>query len=280
MPELPEVETVMRGIEPFFEVAKILSIDIHRYDLRRPIPDNFANIFRGQNIKSLRRRGKYILAFCENGKGFVLHLGMSGRVQVYQPGETFTREKHDHVVFNMVDHTRIVFNDPRRFGMLYLTDEKSWQAEKPFSAMGPEPLGNDFNAGVLARKLEKKRVPIKNALLDQHIVAGLGNIYVCEALYYSGIHPARLSCDVTAEELERLVVQIRGVLKKAIAAGGSSLKDYKHADGQLGYFQHEFAVYNREGELCPNAQGDDDAHIIKRIVQSGRSTFFCEACQN
>ena len=169
--------------------------------------------------------------------------------------------------------------------MLYLTDAENWQAEKPFSLMGPEPLGNEFNADLLAEKLKLKRVPIKNALLDQQIVAGLGNIYVCEALYYAGIHPERLAKDLSADEIELLTLQIRDVLKKAIAAGGSSLKDYKHTDGQLGYFQHNFAAYNRENEHCPKAaknpiKNSDASHIIKRIVQSGRSTFFCPTCQS
>ncbi len=280
MPELPEVEIVRRGLEPALKDKSIDSITLNRMDLRVPIPSNFKECVEGSVAQSIMRRGKYILVFFDNQHGFVLHLGMSGRVNIYGPRDEYTPAKHDHVVFHMADKTRIVFNDPRRFGMLYLTSEAKWQEEKPFSEMGPEPLGNNFSGEALYERLNKRRTSIKSALLNQHIVSGVGNIYACEALFEANIDPHRLACDVPRAECDLLAQAIRGVLERAIAAGGSSLKDYAHTDGSLGYFQHGFKVYDREGTPCPECDCDIiKTSGIKRVVQSGRSTFFCSQKQ-
>lgn len=276
MPELPEVEIVRRGLEPAFLNQSVRGIRINRSDLRIPIPSNFRKIVEGQRIKTLNRRGKYILAFLESGAGFVLHLGMSGRIHIYHAGEKYESAKHDHVVFDMDGGAKVVFNDPRRFGMLYLISEQNWQCEAPFNTMGPEPLSNDFSGPVLAQHLKNRRMPIKAALLNQDIVAGIGNIYACEALYEAGISPLRQALAVQGRQAGKLAAALRDVLNRALAAGGSSLKDYQHTDGQLGYFQHSFSVYDREGHSCPACDCDMiRTKGIGRIVQAGRSSFYC-----
>ena len=281
MPELPEVETTLRGMKPVFLNCDIISVDIRRRDLRCPVPENFKNMLTGQMITDMQRRGKYILVFLDNGEGFALHLGMSGRIHIVKPGQIYDLQKHDHLIFETANDTKVIFNDPRRFGMVFSAPVESWQTLPVFARMGPEPLGNHFSDEILRAKLKGRKVSIKNALLDQHIVAGLGNIYVCEALYYAGIHPARPAGTLTEKETGRLVTAIRDVLIQAIEAGGSSLKDYRQADGALGYFQHRFAVYNREGESCPDCTCDI-AKIggVQRDVQSGRSTFYCAKIQS
>lgn len=211
---------------------------------------------------------------CDEALAFVWHLGMSGSVRIYQGADEYEALKHDHVVFGTDNGACVAFNDPRRFGMMYLVDE-DWEALEPFSRMGPEPLGNGFSAGALAEKLVNKKAPIKTALLDQRVVAGLGNIYVCEALYRAGVHPARLSLDVGEGEVAALVGHVRDVLGEAIESGGSSLRDHKMTDGSLAYFQHHFDVYDREGEAC----GRCGKNCVERIVQSGRSSFFCSNTQ-
>lgn len=251
-------------------------IIIARRDLRRVVDDDFEAVLKGQRIKSLIRRGKYIIAICDNGCGFVLHLGMSGRIAIHAPDDVYTPVKHDHAVFTMESGHRIVFNDPRRFGMLYLISAETWREEVPFSKMGEEPLADDLDVGAFCRMLRGKKAPIKAALLDQRVIAGLGNIYVCEALYRSGILPTRLSKDIGVEEADDLLGHIRDVLREAIASGGSSLRDHKQTDGSMGYFQHHFDVYGKEGESC----GRCDSICIKRIVQSGRSSFFCANTQS
>lgn len=274
MPELPEVEIVKRGLEGAVLGRRILGVRLMRPDLRFPIPVALPDVLAGRVVELLQRRGKYIVCFIDGGVGFVLHLGMSGVVKIQPDEEALAPlEKHDHVVFEFEGGVRVVFNDPRRFGFLDLVQADSWADYGPFKAMGPEPLSNDFSGPVLAAALKGRRTPIKSAILDQRIVAGIGNIYACEALFRAGISPIRVASSVQGVRAERLAVAVREVLGEAIESGGSSLKDYYHTDGSLGYFQHRFAVYDREGGVI------DGEHVVKRIVQAGRSTFYCPAKQ-
>ncbi len=282
MPELPEVETVRRGLAPVMEGARIVRADVNRPDLRWPFPDGMAERLTGQRVLQLRRRSKYILADLEGGETLLIHLGMSGRMVV--SGDALGRfvhdhpapEKHDHVVFHMEDGARITFNDPRRFGAMDLMATAGAEGHKLLAALGPEPLGNAFDEAYLVGALKGRNTPIKAALLDQRIVAGLGNIYVCEALFRAGVSPIRKAGRVSSHRIERLVPAIRDVLTEAIAAGGSSLRDFRQADGELGYFQHNFDVYGREGAPCRTPECPS---VIRRIVQSGRSSFYCATCQ-
>lgn len=275
MPELPEVETVRRGLIPVMEGQVIALAQVNRPDLRFALPERMAERLTGATVRALRRRSKYILADLSTEETLLIHLGMSGRMlisgavvgQFHHPAAL----KHDHVVFDMGNGARVTFNDARRFGAMDLMPTGA--GHKLLDGIGPEPLSNDFHEGWLASRL-KGATPIKAALLDQKNVAGLGNIYVCEVLHRAGIAPTRLARDVTAEELARLVPQIREVLSEAIEAGGSSLRDYRQADGELGYFQHTFRVYDREGQPCTTC-----GTPVERIVQSGRSSFFCPHCQ-
>jgi len=282
MPELPEVETVRRGLSPVMEGQVIARAEVNRPDLRWPFPPDMAARLTGQRVTQLRRRSKYILADLSSGESLLVHLGMSGRMLISgDPLGQFVHdhpapEKHDHVVFHMGNGARVTFNDPRRFGAMDLLDTASADSHKLLSAIGPEPLGNDFHEAHLIGALKGKNTPIKTALLDQRIVAGLGNIYVCETLYRTGIHPARKAGRISAARVGGLVPIIRDVLNAAITAGGSTLRDFKRADGELGYFQHSFDVYGREAQPC-RTQGCD--HQIARIVQSGRSSFYCPQCQ-
>ena len=272
MPELPEVETVRTGLSPALEGRKFLKVEVRRGDLRVPFPKDFAKRLTGRLVRRLWRRAKYLLAELDGGEKLVIHLGMSGRMSVNTEG----RGKHDHVVMETDAPARIVFTDHRRFGLMTLIATAKIDADKLFKGLGVEPLSDGFDAAHLARALKGKKTPIKSALLDQRVIAGLGNIYVCEALFRAGISPKRLAAKVQKTSIAILVASIKAVLKQAIKAGGSSLRDYKKADGELGYFQHHFAVYGREGELCPkkNCGG-----TVKRTVQSGRSTFYCPKCQ-
>ncbi len=292
MPELPEVETVRRGLAPAMEGRIIARLTQKRPDLRFPLPERFAARLTGRRISHLSRRAKYILAHVEpdGGKGgevLIMHLGMSGRFTIHGPDGTRApglflhgvpgSETHDHIVFDMEDGTRIVYADHRRFGFMDLVPEAELNACRHIAGLGPEPLGNEFSAATLAARFKGRRTPVKSALLDQRNVAGLGNIYVCEALWRSGISPKRSAATVAGPaRSERLAAAIRDVLTEAIAAGGSTLRDYAHTDGELGYFQHSFAVYGREGEACskPGCGG-----TVRRIVQSARSTFYCPSCQ-
>ncbi|MEP1590834.1 bifunctional DNA-formamidopyrimidine glycosylase/DNA-(apurinic or apyrimidinic site) lyase [Sulfitobacter sp.] len=282
MPELPEVETVRRGLAPAMEGQVIARAEVNRPDLRWPFPDRMAERLTGQRVSLLRRRSKYILADLEGGESLLVHLGMSGRMLVSgDPLGQFQHnhpapEKHDHVVLHMGNGARITFNDPRRFGAMDLMPTAGAETHKLLASLGPEPLGNDFHEAHLVAALKGRNTPIKSALLDQRLVAGLGNIYVCEALYRAGIHPARKAGRISATRIAGLVPIIREVLADAITAGGSSLKDFRQADGELGYFQHSFDVYGREGQPCrrPGCDG-----TIGRIVQSGRSSFYCPRCQ-
>ncbi|SHI41479.1 DNA-(apurinic or apyrimidinic site) lyase [Shimia gijangensis] len=282
MPELPEVETVRRGLLPSMEHARFSDVAVNRPNLRWPFPERMAERLTGARVNALRRRSKYILVELDTDETLLIHLGMSGRMTVSgDPLGQFVHthpqaEKHDHVVFDMDNGARVTFNDPRRFGAMDLLTTATVDAHPLLAKLGPEPLGNGFDEDYLVKSLENRNTPVKSALLDQRIVAGLGNIYVCEALYRAGISPRRKAGKIAAERTASLVPIIRRVLSDAIDAGGSSLKDFRQADGELGYFQHSFDVYGREGEACHTSGCDG---VIARITQSGRSSFYCPQCQ-
>ncbi|MDO6728290.1 bifunctional DNA-formamidopyrimidine glycosylase/DNA-(apurinic or apyrimidinic site) lyase [Cognatishimia sp. 1_MG-2023] len=282
MPELPEVETVRRGLMPAMEGAVIAQAHVNRPDLRWPFPENMADRLTGATVKQLRRRSKYILADLSTEETLLIHLGMSGRMLVSgDPLGQFAHdhpapEKHDHVVFDMANGARVTFNDPRRFGAMDLLDTATAADHPLLASIGPEPLGNDFHEDYLVERLKNRKTPVKSALLDQKIVAGLGNIYVCEALYRANLSPERKVNKISEPQIRTLVPIIREVLSDAIAAGGSSLKDFRQADGELGYFQHSFDVYGRENDPC---RTPDCTGTIARITQSGRSSFYCPQCQ-
>lgn len=283
MPELPEVETVRRGLEPSMTGAVITRADVNRPDLRWPFPDRMPERLTGARVLQLRRRSKYILADLDTDETLLVHLGMSGRMTVSgDPLGQFVHEhpaliKHDHVVFHMDNGARVTFNDPRRFGAMDLLHTDTAETHPLLAKIGPEPLGNDFNEAHLIAAFAKKNTPIKTALLDQSLIAGLGNIYVCEALFRAGLNPSLKAKDIKPAKLAELVPIIREILLDAIEAGGSSLKDFRQAGGELGYFQHSFRVYGREGEPCVT---QNCASAVARITQSGRSTFFCPTCQS
>jgi formamidopyrimidine-DNA glycosylase len=292
MPELPEVETVRRGLAPAMEGARFVEVVAHRGDLRWPLPKDFAQRLKGKTVTGLGRRAKYLLADLSSGDVLVMHLGMSGSFRVTRgAGETrpgrYYHERaqdltHDHVVFVMSSGATVRFNDPRRFGSMKLVPRSGLDQEPLLRALGPEPLGNEFSAALLASACRGKNTSLKAALLDQRLVAGLGNIYVCEALNRALLSPQRKASTIAGrngtpnERAERLVPAIKTVLNDAIAAGGSSLRDHKRTDGTLGDFQHNFRVYDREGKKCPTPGCKG---TIRRIVQTGRSTFFCPVCQ-
>jgi formamidopyrimidine-DNA glycosylase len=271
VPELPEVETVVRGLRQHLEGATLTKVVVRRPDLRQPFPKGFVRRLTGRRVVSLSRRAKYIMALLDDGVQLLAHLGMSGRM-VLHAGLPPSRGKHDHVVLITDADAHIVFSDPRRFGLMTLIEPGEAENHSLLCNIGPEPLGNAFDGPMLAERLRGKKTPLKAALLDQRVVAGLGNIYVCEALYMAGLSPRRQACTVGPARAARLVAAIREVLQAAIAAGGSSLRDYVGASGELGYFQHNFSVYDREGAPCPTCDCDG---AIQRIVQSGRSTFYC-----
>jgi formamidopyrimidine-DNA glycosylase len=270
MPELPEVETVRRGLALRMTGRRIVRAELRRADLRRPFPPLLAERLDGALVGALSRRGKYILVELDETGLLLLHLGMSGRITA--GGNNAPDEKHDHVVLTLDDGTVVRFNDPRRFGLIDYLPKSEIALHPLLAGLGPEPLQPGFDGAYLERALAGKMTPIKSALLDQRVVAGLGNIYVCEALYRAGISPRRLAATVAGVRAARLAQAIRAVLDEAIAAGGSSLRDYVQANGELGYFQHRWAVYGKEGEPCP---GCTCAAGIRRIAQAGRSTFYC-----
>jgi formamidopyrimidine-DNA glycosylase len=280
MPELPEVETVRRGLAPVLEGARIALACVNRPDLRWPLPDRMADRLTGRRVLALRRRSKYILADLDQGETLLVHLGMSGRMLV--SGAMLGQfhhdhpapQKHDHVVLHMENGARVTFNDARRFGAMDLMPTGG--AHPLLDGLGPEPFGNDFNEPYLVDRLKGRRTPIKAALLDQRIVAGLGNIYVAETLFRARISPLRLAGDLAPKAVRALVPVIRDVLAEAIEAGGSSFRDFRQANGELGYFSKHFQVYDREGDACetPGCKG-----TITRAVQSGRSSFWCPRCQ-
>ncbi len=297
MPELPEVETVRRGLEPVMAGQVIARADVNRDGLRWPFPPRMADRLTGQRVLQLRRRSKYILADLESGESLLIHLGMSGRMLIsgrvqgqfhhdlpvpqnhglQNHGlQNHGPQKHDHVVLHIDGGATVTFNDARRFGAMDLVETARADEHPLLAALGPEPLGNDFHETALAARLHRCQTPIKSALLDQGVVAGLGNIYVCEVLHRAGIAPTRLAGSISESDVAALVPIIRAVLVEAIEAGGSSLRDYRQTDGELGYFQHSFRVYGRMGEACatPGCGG-----TIERLVQSGRSSFHCPKCQ-
>lgn len=277
MPELPEVETVMRGLEPVLTGRTIKRIETRRADLRVPFPKDLKLRLEGARITHLARRAKYCLIHLHGGDCLVVHLGMSGRLVIARDHKAV---KHDHFIVTLNDGVQVVLNDPRRFGMVLLVAAEDMDAHASFKHLGPEPLGNEFNAAYLKEKLKGRTQAIKLAVMDQRIVVGVGNIYACEALYRAGIDPRKAAGSVSPAKLEKLVNAIRAVLTEAIAAGGSSLKDYVQANGELGYFQHGFKVYDREGTVCRTCADAGHGKVcIKRMVQGGRSTFYCARTQ-
>ena len=296
MPELPEVETVRRGLQPVMEGAKIVKAEVRRKDLRFPFQKDFVARLEGQTVTGLGRRAKYLMADLASGDVLLMHLGMSGSFRIVKQDESNAQNNapgkfhhprsedraHDHVVFHMSSGAAVIFNDPRRFGYMKIIARKVLDQEPLLKGLGPEPLGNEFDAAMLARSCANKKTSLKAALLDQRVVAGLGNIYVCEALFRSHLSPRRLAATLATKKGEptdhagRLVTAIHGVLNQAIKAGGSSLRDHRQTSGELGYFQHSFQVYDREGEKCQTA---GCSGIVKRFTQNGRSTFWCPKCQ-
>ena len=282
MPELPEVQTVRDGLAPHMEGFSFTRVTLNRADLRFAFAHGFKTRLEGAQINRLSRRAKFLMAELSTGETLLLHLGMSGRFTIdeggaaLKPGQFIhpheTNPKHDHVIFDMSSGARIIFNDPRRFGFMELFAKDD--AIERLSHLGPEPLGNDFNGPALKHTFKGRKTKIKTALLDQRHVAGLGNIYVCEALYRAGLSPLRASGRLSHAQTERLAGHIKQILREAIASGGSTLRDFAGASGELGYFQHNFDVYGREGEPCKECGAP-----ISRIVQSGRSTFYCKPCQ-
>ncbi|MGD0104191.1 MAG: bifunctional DNA-formamidopyrimidine glycosylase/DNA-(apurinic or apyrimidinic site) lyase [Rhodopila sp.] len=282
MPELPEVETVMRGLQLRLQGRVLLRAVARRPDLRWPLPPGLAAVLTGARVVSFRRRAKYILMRLDSGWSVLLHLGMSGRMLLEPAGPAGGRNDitlHEHLEMETDDGWRVGFVDPRRFGSVDLIETDREDSHRLLAGLGPEPLEDAFSVAVLATALEGKKTPIKAALLDQKIVAGLGNIYVCESLYRAGISPQRLAASVPGVRARRLVPAIKQTLLEAIAAGGSSLRDYVQTTGELGYFQHAWKVYGHEGEPCPTCPADGTCKRVRRIVQSGRSTFYCPLTQ-
>jgi formamidopyrimidine-DNA glycosylase len=291
MPELPEVETVRRGLAPAMEGARFQKVEARRPDLRWPFPKDFVKRLTGQTVEGIGRRAKYLLADLSSGEVLVMHLGMSGSFRVSKdgaqriPGEYHHERSmalaHDHVVFHMSSGATVTFNDPRRFGFMKLIPRVKLADDPLMRAIGPEPLGNEFSAELLAHAVAGKKTSLKAALSDQRVVAGLGNIYVCEALHRARLSPKRRASTIAGrngtpnERADALVDGIKAVLTDAIKAGGSSLRDHRQTDGELGLFQHNFRVYDREGAACPRRDGGK----IRRIVQGARSTFYCPVCQ-
>ena len=278
MPELPEVETVMRGLRALLEGRVIRRAAVNRPDLRFPFPPGLAARLTGATVTGFRRRAKYILMRVSGGDSVLIHLGMSGRMLI-GPAQPSAIPAHEHFSLETDDGWKVGFIDPRRFGSIDLVATEGEDAHRLLTGLGPEPLGDDFTAEILSAALTGRRTPIKAALLDQGTVAGLGNIYVCEALFRAGISPKRLAHSVAGARAARLVPEIKATLAEAIAAGGSSLRDYVQPDGELGYFQHAWKAYGREGEACAQCPGLPDCAGIRRIVQSGRSTFYCPRTQ-
>ena len=282
MPELPEVETVLRGISPILEGNQIDYAQVNRPDLRRPFPNNLAKRLKNRKINFLHRRSKYILIDLSGGETLIMHLGMSGRIIISQKvagtfhHNTNHSQQHDHFILHLKDNHQLTFNDPRRFGVIDLLRTENLELSGMLSQIGPEPLSNSFNEAYFVSTLRLKKTNIKSALLDQRVVAGLGNIYVCEALFRAGISPKRQALRISHKKLSSLVPIIKEILLEAISSGGSSLRDFRNASGDLGYFQHSFDVYGREDQDCYNTECDSK---IKRITQAGRSSFYCSNCQ-
>lgn len=278
VPELPEVETVRRGLSPVMLNRRITRADVRRAGLRWPFPPEMSARLTGRRVQHLRRRSKYILVDLDSGETLIIHLGMSGRMLVTPASDAPHPRpaKHDHVIFDIQGGARISYNDTRRFGAMDLTPTDDVHTHRLLANLGPEPLGNSFDETYLVARLKGRNTPIKSALLDQRIIAGLGNIYVSEILHRCGISPMRTAAHISATRVRRLVPVVHDVLNEAIAAGGASLRDHRQTNGELGYFQHNFRVYGRESQPCTT---DKCGGIINRIVQSGRSSFYCPRCQ-
>lgn len=281
MPELPEVETVRRGLSEVMNGRVLREVILRRPDLRRPFPENFVVRLEGRRIGVLSRRAKYLIMPLDDGWNVLIHLGMSGSMAIIDENDVSGERqagRHDHVEFATDGGKRIVYRDPRRFGLMDMCAASDMGTHPLLRTLGPEPLDENFTADVLEAALSGRSSPIKTVLLDQTVVAGLGNIYVCESLHSAGISPFRPAASLSGREIERLVLAVREVLSRAVEAGGSTLRDHRQPDGTLGYFQHMFAVYDREGEACPLCRDRNDA-VISRAVQSGRSTFYCSRHQ-
>lgn len=278
MPELPEVETVCRGLDPVLRAQEIVRVELRREGLRKPFPPHLKKTLEKATIAHVARRAKYILIHLRGGQILVIHLGMSGRVLIESKG--YAPKTHDHLILHLKNGRIIVLNDPRRFGIVLLLDADKMNEHPAFRQLGPEPLSNEFSGPALAARLKGKKIAIKTALMDQRVVVGVGNIYASEALFLAGISPKRPARLVAGDRAERLVGAICTVLKKAIAAGGSTLRDHRRVDGELGYFQHHFSVYGRAGKACPDCTCDImKTKGIRRIVQGGRATFYCPVKQ-
>ena len=275
MPELPEVETVRSGLERAMVGRRINQVVVHRSDLRRPLPENFSDMLTGREVTHVARRAKYLLIHLDSGNVVLAHLGMSGRMVIEQGTEVEVPDrKHEHIAFSVGNGTVVRFSDPRRFGLMDLTPKEKLFNHPLLKFMGPEPLDAEFNTSTLMNSLKGRKTPIKSALLDQRVVAGLGNIYVCESLFIAGVSPRRVTQNINTLRAERLVFATKEILRAAIHAGGSTLRDHVTPTGEMGYFQYNFKVYGREGESCATCMKP-----VKRIVQAGRSTFFCATCQ-
>ncbi|MEG3617085.1 bifunctional DNA-formamidopyrimidine glycosylase/DNA-(apurinic or apyrimidinic site) lyase [Magnetovibrio sp. PR-2] len=277
MPELPEVETVKRGLAPVMEGAGFVRVEVRRPDLRRPFPKNMVKRLEGTEILKVGRRSKYLLVDTSRDETLIWHLGMSGRVRIYAPGDDMPKPgKHDHVEFELTNGSVIVFTDPRRFGLMDLCGSENLQDHPLIKVIGPEPIGNSFSGPVLAERLKGKTQGIKQAIMDARVVCGVGNIYASESLFRAGLSPKRKAGTVQGGRAEKLVRAIKNVLDEAIHAGGSTLRDHRTTDGELGYFQHNFAVYDREGQACPGCDCDiSKTKGIQRLEQGGRSTYYC-----
>ncbi|MGF1639521.1 MAG: bifunctional DNA-formamidopyrimidine glycosylase/DNA-(apurinic or apyrimidinic site) lyase [Rhodospirillales bacterium] len=280
MPELPEVETVRRGLTPVLVGHRLTRVVLRRPDLRFPLPEGFAARLRDRRVEAVDRRGKFLLIRLEGGLVLIAHLGMSGRFRVFEDPPP-PPEAHDHVLFEIDRGASLRFHDPRRFGFMDLVGAAALDRHPMLAALGPEPLGEGFDGAFLAERLRGKRSPLKAAILDQRIVAGMGNIYACESLYRARLSPTRVASTITGSRATRLATAIRAVLEEAIAAGGSTLRDHRRPSGELGYFQHRFAVYARAGMPCPDCDCDlQRTGGIRRVVQAGRSTFHCAKRQS
>ena len=257
--------------------AVIDKVDQRRPNLRVPFPDKMKQRLEGRGVIRLYRRAKYIIIELDDGQNLVIHLGMSGRILIARKTEDYEIKKHDHLILTLKDGARIIYNDPRRFGMIFMVEaDEALEKHPRFKDLGPEPLGNEFSAPILMERLKGKKYSIKQALLDQRVVAGVGNIYACEALFQSGLHPETEAGKIKGVRAEKLTHAIKDVLTRAIKAGGSTLKDYRDVNDELGYFQHSFKVYDQEKRACDGCDCDIDKTLgVKRIVQSGRSTFYC-----
>ncbi len=276
MPELPEVETVVTELKLVACAAKITSSKTLSQKIRIPVPEKLDLSLKNKAILDVTRRAKYILIHLSGGKILVIHLGMSGRIHIHDAGKKVEKQKHDHLILHLSNGNDVVFNDPRRFGLIELIDEESLNSHRLFSHLGPEPLSRKFSSSFLISVLKSRKGPIKVVIMDQTLVVGVGNIYACEALFEAGIHPETSAQKLNEEQVDRLTQAIKKVLKAAIKAGGSTLKDYRKTNGDLGYFQHQFAVYDRAGKPCKGCDCDaGQTGGVQKTVQGGRSTFYC-----